>query len=72
MAVAAQAQKLLPQAQERWHGFQVKVADGTTLGLPDTLKNQRAYPQSSSQKPGGDLDVGAVFAKLKQLGGKNE
>ena len=27
---------------------------------------------AQSQKPGGDLDVGAVFAKLKQLGGKGE
>jgi len=52
VAVAAQAQKLPPQAQQRWHGFAVKVVDGTTLSLPDTRKNQRAYPQSSSQKPG--------------------
>jgi hypothetical protein len=63
VAVAAQAQKLLPQARERWHGFVVKVADGTTLGLPDTRKNQRAYPQSSSQKPG----CGFPFMKLVGL-----
>jgi hypothetical protein len=30
----------------------VKVIDGTTLSLPDTEKNQRAYPQLSSQQPG--------------------
>jgi hypothetical protein len=29
-----------------------KVIDGTTLTLPDTLKNQRAYPQPSSQQSG--------------------
>jgi hypothetical protein len=34
-----------------WHGFRLKVIDGTTLSLPDTPKNQRAYPQSRSQKP---------------------
>jgi hypothetical protein len=28
------------------------VLDGTTLSLADTLKNQAAYPQSASQKPG--------------------
>jgi uncharacterized protein len=31
-----------------------------------------AAAEQSSQKPGGDLDVGAVFAKLKQLGSKCE
>jgi len=45
---AAQAEK----ARQLWHGFCVKVVDGTTTSLPDTLKNQRAYPQPGSQKPG--------------------
>ena len=27
---------------------------------------------AAEQRPGGDIDVSAVFAKLKQLGGKNE
>jgi hypothetical protein len=36
----------------RWHGREVKVVDGTTLSMPDTRANQRAYPQPSSQKPG--------------------
>lgn len=36
----------------RWHGRDVKVVDGTTLSMPDTRANQRAYPQPSSQKPG--------------------
>ena len=31
-----------------------------------------AAAAAQSQKPGGDLDVGAVFAKLKQIGGKGE
>jgi len=47
-AAAAHAQK----ACRLWHGFCVKVVDGTTTSLPDTLKNQRAYPQSRAQKPG--------------------
>ena len=47
-AVATQAGK----AGELWHGFRVKVIDGTGISLPDTPKNQRAYPQSREQKPG--------------------
>ncbi len=51
-AVAAHAEKLLPQAKQLWFGLRPKVIDGSTLSLPDTLKNQRAYPQSRTQKPG--------------------
>jgi IS4 transposase len=47
-AAAAHAQK----ARHLWRGFCVKVVDGTTTSLPDTSKNQRAYPQSGAQKPG--------------------
>ena len=47
-AAAAQAEKALG----RWRGLRVKVIDGTCLSLPDTPKNQKAYPQSRSQKPG--------------------
>lgn len=35
-----------------WHGLRPRLIDGTTLSLPDTRKNQRAYPQSRNQKPG--------------------
>ena len=37
---------------EHWHDLRPKAIDGTTISLPDTKKNQRAYPQSRSQKPG--------------------
>jgi hypothetical protein len=47
-AAAAQAEKTL----ELWRGLRLKVIDGTTVSLPDTRKNQQAYPQSRSQKPG--------------------
>ena len=36
----------------RFHDRDVKVVDGTTLSAPDTKKNQRAFPQSASQKEG--------------------
>ena len=38
--------------QWRWQGRPVRLIDGTTVTLPDTLENQTAYPQQDSQKPG--------------------
>jgi hypothetical protein len=51
-AVAARADKLLVEGQQLWHGLRPKVIDATTVTMPDTPKNQRAYPQSRAQKPG--------------------
>jgi hypothetical protein len=51
-AAADHAEKLLPHDQQRWRGWRLKVADGSTLSLADTPANQRAYPQLASQKPG--------------------
>lgn len=51
-SAAAHAQKLLPLAQQLWYGLRPVLADGTGLSLADTAENQRAYPQSRSQKPG--------------------
>lgn len=48
VAVAAAGETIA----ELWHDLRPKVLDGTTISLPDTQKNQRAYPQSRSQKPG--------------------
>ena len=52
------------------------IDSGATL-LPAAETTARkeaevAAAAAQNQKPGGDLDVGAVFAKLKQLGGKQE
>ena len=33
-------------------GRPLKIADGTTLSMPDTPANQKAYPQQRGQKPG--------------------
>jgi hypothetical protein len=46
--VAAAGEKMA----QLWHGLRPKLIDGTTVSAPDTSKNQRAYPQSRSQKPG--------------------
>jgi Transposase DDE domain len=55
-AVAAHAS----QAEEFWKTLRVRVLDGTTLSMPDTPENQRAYPQSAEQKPG----CGFPFMKI--------
>jgi len=47
-ALAARADR----ASELWKGLCIKVIDGTGVSLPDTPKNQRAYPQPGGQKPG--------------------
>jgi len=38
--------------KDLWCGLRVHVADGSTVTLPDTPANQKAYPQQSVQKPG--------------------
>lgn len=48
-----------------WQGRSVKVIDTTNCDLPDTLENQKAYPQPSSQKPGcgfPKMNLLAVFS----------
>jgi hypothetical protein len=35
-----------------WQGRRVQVVDGTTVSMPDTEANQRAYPQPDAQGPG--------------------
>lgn len=57
-AVAAHAGK----AEELWKGFRLKVIDGTGISMPDTPKNQRAYPQSREQKPGCGFPLMKVVA----------
>jgi Transposase DDE domain len=47
----------------RWNGRTVKLADGTTVSMPDTPANQKAFPQSPSQKPG----LGFPLARLVTL-----
>lgn len=44
----------------RWQGRKVKIADGTTVSMPDTPENQAAYPQLRRQKPG----LGFPIARL--------
>ena len=48
-----------------WCGRNVKVIDGSSVSMPDTPENQKAYPQPSSQKPGCGFPiakVGVIFS----------
>jgi hypothetical protein len=36
----------------KWFGYNVVLADGATVQMPDTSENQAAFPQPSHQKPG--------------------
>jgi hypothetical protein len=53
------------QAEKRWlwKGWRVYLFDGTTVTMPDTPKNQAAYPQVYNQKPG----LGFPIARLGAL-----
>ncbi|MEN9637989.1 MAG: Transposase InsG for insertion sequence element [Verrucomicrobiota bacterium] len=60
-------QRVAPDAALQ--GRVVKVFDGTTLSLPDTAKNQKDYPQTSSQKPGCGFPVLHLLVVWSARGG---
>ncbi|MDV2994013.1 MAG: hypothetical protein N4J56_003667 [Chroococcidiopsis sp. SAG 2025] len=48
-----------------WCGRHVKVIDGSTVSMPDSIENQEAYPQPNSQKPGCGFPIakiGVIFS----------
>jgi hypothetical protein len=47
-----------------WHGFKVVMVDGTTVVMPDTLKNQAVFPQQSNQKPGLGFPIARLVALI--------
>jgi hypothetical protein len=48
----------------RWRGRPVKLVDGTTVSMPDTLKNQRQYPQHSEQRSGLGFPIARLVALI--------
>ena len=48
----------------QWRGRQVRLVDGATVTLADTLENQAVYPQSNSQKAGLGFPICRVVALL--------
>lgn len=49
--VANEAERLV-EPQYLWKGRHAKLVDGSTFMMPDTPRNQAAYPQNPAQKPG--------------------
>jgi len=52
-------------SENLWCGRHVKVIDGSTVSMPDTPENQKAYPQSTNQALGCGFPIakiGALFS----------
>ena len=53
------------EIEHLWCGRNVKVIDGSTVSMPDTLDNQKAYPQPSTQASGCGFPIakiGVIFS----------
>lgn len=48
----------------KWRGRSVKLMDGATVSMPDTLANQSVYPQSGGQKPELGFPVAMLVALI--------
>ena len=51
---------------DRWHGRRVVVPDGSSVSMPDTAKNQAAYPQPAAQAAGCGFPI-LYFCALMSL-----
>ncbi len=47
-----------------WKGFNVVLVDGTTVLMPDSEANQKAYPQQSVQKEGVGLPIARIIGLI--------
>ena len=47
-----------------WKNRHVKLADGTTVSMPDTPENQEAYPQQASQQEGLGFPVARMVVLM--------
>ena len=50
-------------------GRRIYLIDGSTLSMPDTKANQRAYPQARTQKPGVGFPIVRIVAVLSFCSG---
>ncbi|OUL22210.1 IS4 family transposase [Nostoc sp. 106C] len=55
--------EIMVTPEHLWCGRHVQVIDCSTVSMPDTLENQKSYPQSNSQK----LGCGFPIAKIGVL-----
>jgi len=65
------AQKLAAKvpADALWHGHRVELVDGSTVSMPDTPANQKAYPQPKTQKPGCGFPKARIVGRFDLLTG---
>jgi len=61
--VGAELHRIARQDKSFLNGRSLKLADGSTLSMPDTPSNQAEYPQPNTQKPG----VGFPLARFVVL-----
>jgi putative transposase len=60
------AQRLQDHAEPSWlwHGRNAKLIDGFTFTMPDTMENQREFPQSKTQEPGVGFPIARACVVL--------
>jgi len=63
VAVGERLERAAPRAW-RWRGRSVKLLDGTTVSMPDTVANQAVYPQSGVQRPGLGFPLAMLVALI--------
>ena len=56
--------ELMAPSAWRWQGRPVKLFDGTAVSMPDTPRNQQAYPQRSEQTPGLGFPLARIGALI--------
>jgi len=56
-------------AHWRWRGRELKLADGTTVSMPDTAANQRCFPQNREQAPGLGFPLARVVGIVSLTSG---
>jgi len=66
--VAESLEQQVPVAQQ-WCGRRVRVCDGTTVLMSDTLANQAEYPQHSNQAPGCGFPIAKLVVIFSLLTG---
>jgi Transposase DDE domain len=62
---AAQSLEEKVTTEYLWCDRNVKVIDGSTVSMPDTVENQSCYPQPKTQKPGCGFPIakiGVIFS----------
>lgn len=56
-------------SRQHWKGLKPILVDGTTVTMPDTAKNQAAYPQQSTQKQGLGFPIARLVVMISLVTG---